>query len=48
MREKVDFNVKNREEVYQEIYDEVEKKYKDYHINITLDVDISDQWGRFI
>ena len=38
----IDFNVKNREEVYQEIYDEVEKKYKDYHINITLDVDISD------
>ena len=38
----IDFNVKNREEVYQEIYDEVEKKYKDYHINITLDVDVSD------
>ena len=38
----IDFNVKNREEVYQEIYDEVGKKYKDYHINITLDVDVSD------
>ena len=38
----IDFKVKNREEVYQEIYDEIQKKYKGYHINITLDVDISD------
>ena len=38
----IDFNIKNREEVYQQIYDEVQEKYKDYKINITLDVDISD------
>ena len=38
----IDFKVKNREEVYQEIYDEVQNKYKDYKISITLDVDISD------
>lgn len=38
----IDFKINNREEVYQEIYDEVQEKYKDYIINITLDVDISD------
>ena len=38
----IDFKVNNREEVYQEIYDEVQNKYKDYKISITLDVDISD------
>ena len=38
----VDFKVKNREEVYQKIYDEVQKKYKEYKISITLDIDISD------
>ena len=38
----IDFKVKNREEVYQEIYDEVQNKYKDYKISITLDADISD------
>ena len=38
----IDFNVKNREEVYKLIFDEVQEKYKDYKINITLDVDISD------
>ncbi len=38
----IDFNVKNREEVYQQIYDEVESKYQDYTISITLDIDISD------
>ena len=38
----IDFNIKNREEVYREIYDEVQNKYKDYKIEITLDVDISD------
>ena len=38
----IDFKVKNREEVYKEIYDEVQKKYKGYHISITLDVDMSD------
>ena len=38
----IDFNVKSREKVYGEIYDEVKSKYKDYKISITLDVDISD------
>ena len=38
----IDFKIKNREEVYNKIYDEVKEKYKDYNINITLDVDISD------
>ena len=38
----VDFKIKNREEVYNEIYDEVQSEYKDYNVSITLDVDISD------
>ena len=38
----IDFKIKNREEIYKKIYDEVKEKYKDYNINITLDVDISD------
>ena len=38
----IDFNIKNREELYKEIYDEIENKYKEYKISITLDVDISD------
>ena len=38
----IDFKVKNREEVYQEIYDEIQNKYKDFKISITLDIDISD------
>lgn len=38
----IDFSVKNREEIYKKIYDEVQSKYKDYEIDITLDVDISD------
>lgn len=38
----IDFNIKEQEEVYKEIYEEIESKYKDYKINITLDVDISD------
>ena len=37
----IDFKIKNREEIYKKIYDEVKEKYKDYNINITLDVDIS-------
>ena len=38
----IDFKVNNKEEVYQEIYDAVQKKYKDYKVDITLDIDISD------
>lgn len=38
----ISFTIKNREEVYKEIYDEIQEKYKDYKINITLDVDMSD------
>ena len=38
----IDFKVDNREEVYKEIYDQVQEKYPDYQIEITLDIDISD------
>ena len=38
----IDFKIINREEVYKAIYDEVKNKYKDYKINITLDIDVSD------
>ncbi len=37
-----DFNIKNKEELYKIIYDEIKSKYKDYKINITLDIDFSD------
>lgn len=38
----IDFNIKDREEIYKSIYDEIQEKYKNYKLNITLDVDISD------
>ena len=38
----IDFSIKDREKLYKQIYDEVQTKYPDYKINITLDVDISD------
>ena len=38
----IDFKIPNREEVYKEIYDEVQNKYKDYKVDITLDIDVSD------
>lgn len=38
----IDFRIKNREEAYKKIYDEVQNKYKDYKIIVTLDVDVSD------
>ena len=38
----IDFNIKEREELFKHIYEEVQEKYNDYKINITLDVDISD------
>ena len=38
----IDFKVKDREEIYKKIYDEVQNKYKGYNLNITLDIDVSD------
>lgn len=38
----IDFKIKNPEDMYKQIYDEVQKKYKDYCIDITLDIDTSD------
>ena len=38
----IDFKIKERENLYRHIYDEVQENYKDYKLNITLDVDISD------
>ena len=38
----IDFNVKNREKLYKELYDEIQNNFKDYKIILTLDVDISD------
>ena len=38
----IDFKIKNPEEIYRKIYDEVKAKYKDYKVEITLDIDVSD------
>ncbi len=38
----IDFACNNKEEVYKEILEEVEKKYSEYEIYINLDVDVSD------
>ena len=38
----IDFKINNKEEVYKDIYDKVQEKYKDYKISIALDIDISD------
>ena len=38
----IDFKVEDREELYKHIYDEVQEKYKNYKIDITLDIDVSD------
>ena len=38
----IDFKIKDRENVYKKICDEIQEKYKDYKISITLDVDYSD------
>ncbi len=38
----IDFKIKDREEIYKEIYEKVQNKYKEYKIDITLDIDVSD------
>lgn len=38
----IDFKVKNREELYKHVFNEVQENFKDYKLHITLDVDISD------
>ena len=38
----IDFKAKDREKIYQDIYDVVQKEFKDYKITITLDVDMND------
>ena len=38
----IDFKAPSREKTYQEIYDKIQKEFKDHKINITLDVDTSD------
>lgn len=38
----IDFKARNREKIYQDIYDSVQKEFKNYKITITLDIDSSD------
>lgn len=38
----IDFEEPNKEEIYKSIYDKIKEKYKEYTVNITLDVDTSD------
>lgn len=38
----IDFEARDREKTYRDIYDAVQKEFKDYIIAITLDVDASD------
>ena len=38
----IDFKINNREDVYRQIYNDVQKKYPNYKVDITLDVDVSD------
>ena len=38
----IDYNVKEKEELYKHIYQEIENRYKSYKVSITLDFDISD------
>ena len=38
----IDFAVENRIELYRQIFGEVQEKYPDYKVSITLDVDASD------
>ena len=38
----IDYSIKNREELYNRIFDEIQEKYKDYKLSIALDFDISE------
>ena len=38
----IDFKAENYEKIYQDIYDAVQKEFKNYKITIVLDVDVSD------
>ena len=38
----IDYEKKNREEIYAKIYDEISKKYSEYKFNMTLDIDASE------
>ena len=38
----MDFGAKDREVIYRKIYDELQKEFEGYKINITLDIDVSD------
>ncbi len=38
----IDFATANREDLYRQIYNEIKSKYRDYTLNITLDLDIAD------
>ena len=38
----IDFDIKDREDLYKHICDEIQEKYKDFTLDITLDLDISD------
>lgn len=38
----IDFKAKEREKIYQEIYDKVQKEFEGHTVSITLDVDMSD------
>ena len=38
----MDFKVENKDEIYNEICNEIKKKYKGYKTDITIDIDISD------
>jgi hypothetical protein len=38
----MDFNEMNKKELYNKIYNEVNSNFKEYKVEITLDIDVSD------
>ena len=38
----IDFSDKDKEKIYNEIYEKVSNKYSEYNLNITMDFDVSD------